>query len=77
MAANVAGDRRDGSRTADYRVARIAIALTLSVVMAVLAIGDLLMPGDEVGLGTLALLGVMVLTLLGLEARDIIRGGDR
>lgn len=72
----MAGERRDGSRSADYRVARISVAITLSVVMAVLLIGDLLMPGDQVSLAALALLGVMVLTLLGLEARDLLRGGS-
>ena len=68
-------DRRDGSRSADYRVARITIAVTLSGVIAVLAIGDLVVPGDQVSFPTLALLAVMVLTLVGLEARDLMRGG--
>ena len=68
-------DRRAGSRTADYRIARISVAVTLSVVLSVLAIGDMLMPGEQVSLGMFALLGVMVLTLLGLEARDLLKGG--
>lgn len=68
-------DRRDGSRREDYRVARVSIALTLTLVIAVLSIGDLAMPGEQVSLATLGLLGVMVLTLVGLEARDLMRGG--
>lgn len=68
-------ERRDGSRDADYRVARISIAITLSIVIAVLTVGDLAQPGEQVPLSTLALLGVMVLTLCGLEARDLMRGG--
>jgi hypothetical protein len=73
----VGDERRDGSRSADYRIARISVAVTLSGVLSVLAIGDLLMPGDQVSLGVYALLGVMVLTLLGLEANDLIRGGTK
>lgn len=72
----MADDRRDGSRSTDYRVARIAVAGTLAGVMAVLLLGDLVMDGERVSLGTLAILGVMVLTLLGLEARDLMRGGS-
>ncbi len=56
-------------------MARISIAITLSIVIAVLTVGDLLTPGDQVPFATLALLGVMVLTLVGLEARDLMRGG--
>jgi hypothetical protein len=73
----VGSERREGSRTEDYRIARISVAVTLSVVLGVLAIGDMLMPGDQVSLGVFALLGVMVLTLLGLEANDLIRGGPK
>jgi hypothetical protein len=71
------GERCEGSRTEDYRIARISVAVTLSVVLGVLAIGDMLMPGEQVSLGVFALLGVMVLTLLGLEANDLIRGGTK
>ena len=70
-------ERREGSRSEDYRVARISIAITLSIVIAVLTVGDLLTPGDQVPFATLALLGVMVLTLVGLEARDLMRGGGK
>lgn len=58
-------------------MARIAVALTLAVAIAVLVISDALMPGEQVSLPTLGVLGVMVLTLLGLEARDIMRGGGQ
>lgn len=72
-----AGERRVGrSRSADYRLARIFVAITLGLVIAVLSIGDLLMPGDQVSPSTLVILGIMVLTLLGLEARDLMRGGQ-
>jgi hypothetical protein len=70
----VGDERRDGSRSEDYRVARITIAITLSLVIAVLTVGDLVVPGEQVSFPTLALLGVMVLTLVGLEARDLMRG---
>jgi hypothetical protein len=70
----VGDERRDGSRSEDYRVARITIAITLSLVIAVLTVGDLVVPGEQVSFPTLALLGVMVLTLVGIEARDLMRG---
>jgi len=71
-------DRRDAGgsgRAADYRVARISAALTLTVVIAVLAVGRLVMGRPDSDVPEMVVLGVMVLTLLGLEARDLLRGG--
>lgn len=64
------------SRAEDYRVARIAVAITLSVAICVLVIADAFSADHPVSLPALGVLGVMVLTLLGLEARDILRGGQ-
>lgn len=70
----MAGDRRD-SRGADYRVARIALALGLGLAMIVMLVADIVSPEYEVSPLILTILGAVVLTLLGLEARDILRGG--
>lgn len=68
-------DPADSGRSADYRVARISAALTLTVVIAVLAVGRLVMARADSDVPEMVVLGVMVLTLLGLEARDLLRGG--
>lgn len=64
--------RRPG-RSADYRYARIAVALTLALTMGVLLVVDAFSVDYEAQATTLVTVGVLILGLLGLETRDILR----
>lgn len=67
-------DRRD-ARSVDYRVARIAVAAALSLAILVMVVVDPFLPDYEPSPIVISILGVMVLTLLGLEARDLLKAG--
>lgn len=67
-------DRRDHSRAADYRAARIGAAAALTGVLVVLLVIDALTPDYDISpLVLIPVLGT-ILTLLGIEALGIVRG---
>ena len=65
----------DGSRrTGDYRSARIGAAAALTGVTVVLLVLDALIPTYDLDPIQLVVLVSAIVTLLGLEARDIVVG---
>jgi hypothetical protein len=70
-----APSRGDGSRTGDYRVARIGTAFGLTAVLIVLMVLDALSADYSLDTVQLVVLVGAILTLLGLEARDMVRVG--
>lgn len=70
-------DEHRHHREGDYRIARIATALTLTIVLAALLLIDALSAEYEVNPVTEAILVGAVVTLLGLEAASIWRGTSR
>jgi hypothetical protein len=67
-------DRRSvRGRGEDYRYARIAVALTMAVAMGFLLLADAMRTDYEVQPTTLVTIGMLILGLLGLEARDILK----
>ncbi|HUT79148.1 MAG TPA: hypothetical protein VM285_15730 [Polyangia bacterium] len=67
-------DVPDRRRTDDYSSARIGAAATLTIVLVVLLILDVVVPGYDVSPGTLLPLLGAILALLGLEASAFWRG---
>lgn len=61
------------ARSGDYRAARIAAALSLTGALVVLLVVDALSAEYEASPLMATILGVVILTLLGLEARDLLR----
>ena len=68
--------RRPGSRREDYRSARIAVALTLALVIGALLILDAILDAYEIQPATLITIGTMILALLGLEVKDVLTKGE-
>ena len=56
-------------------MARIAVAVALTLAIVVMVVADVFSDRYEASPIVVSLLGVMVLTLLGLEARDLLKGG--
>ena len=77
MGADPGGDKSQDHRQGDYRLARIIAATVLTVTVGVLCLADVVVPGYQLDLPTLVVLGTMILTLLGLEARDLLRGNGK
>lgn len=68
-------DRR--SRTDDFRMARIGAMAVLVLLVFVLGVQDALSVDYELQPVTLITLLVAIFGLAGLEARDLLSGGDR
>lgn len=62
-------------RTGDYRLARILVAVVLSVALTALLILDALSAEYELQPATVGLLGSMILVLLAVEVPSIFRTG--
>jgi hypothetical protein len=67
------GDRRTG----DYRMARIGAAAALTGVVCVLLVLDALLPDYDLDPVQLVVIVSAIVTLLGLEARDLVVGKSR
>ena len=65
-------DNRDNARRADYRIARIAVAVVLGVVLSAIVLIDALSPEYEAQPTTLGLLGTIIVVLLGLEIPSLM-----
>jgi hypothetical protein len=61
-------------RTGDYRTARIAAAGALTATLIVLLVLDAVLDGYELDEVQLVVLVTAIVTLLGLEARDMVVG---
>lgn len=68
-------DDRRPPRQGDYRAARIGAAIVLIVVVAVMLVTDPFVTDHDADPVAIAICLGTALTLLGLEAGDIIRGG--
>lgn len=74
----MAGDRDDrearDQRSGDYRMARIGAASALTAVVVVLLVADVL-TGDDYDVDPVVLVSLLgtILTLLGIEALDVVR----
>ncbi len=64
----------DREPRSDYRVARIGAATATAGVIVFLCAADVAVPGYQLDASTLVVLCFVLLSLLGLEARDILRG---
>lgn len=68
-------DERDPQRGGDYRQARIGAAAGLVGVLMGLLVWDAISPDYTLETGTLVVLAATILSLLGIEAVSLIRGG--
>jgi hypothetical protein len=70
-------DDRDHARRVDYRRARIGAALALVAAVVLILVIDAFSTDYEASAVVLAALLGAIVTLLGLEARNIVGGGSK
>jgi uncharacterized membrane protein len=58
-------------------VARIAVAVSLALAIILMIVADIAQPDYDPSPAVITILGAIVLTLLGLEAHDLITGGTK
>ena len=66
-------DERRSARSVDYRAARIGSALSLVFAIVLMLVMDALSPQYQVDPAVLTILGVIVLSLLAVDARDLAK----